>query len=628
MFSKKRHKIIKNLTLYNEFSKPGLRGLPGKILQLRFSLVFNCIMLALLGVGVGLVSLLLGAAVFGVPLFRAYFSSYVVILLNLAPPVLLILLVYFISGRAWIAFTFPSLLIFALSIVQFFKVLIHGDPFVFYDIRVAREVAAALADLTLTINWKVYFAVIAFVCGVLFSTFVLKHKLKRIPVRIISATVTAAIIAGMYMFVYTDTELYERTSVRIAGASYSATRRHISKGFMYSFIYSAYQNLSVKPGIPEWYDARAARLLAELYPSADIPADKRVNIIVVMLESYADFSRFDILDFEVDVYAPLHKLQEESVTGTLVNNVFAGWTIDTERLFLTGNTQFISYTKATNSYVHYLKRQGYHTEGLHTGEGWFYDRRSVNSYMGFSKYYFLDDHEDGSRYDSFFFPAVLDMYKTRDRSKPYFSYNLSFQNHIGFDSKRLLESNAVAQGELDDESYRVLTNYLAGIYDTTWRLGSFIDSLRGDPEPVVVLVFGDHMPWLGTGGSIYDELGINVDRSTEEGFYNRFSTPYLIWANAAGKEALGFDFTGEGGTFSPCFLMGELFRLCSWQGDGHMQALREFMADVDIVNAPYGMPLRMFRERGALTEDLSPAAEKLYRNLLLMEVYRRENFAY
>ena len=185
----------------------------------------------------------------------------------------------------------------------------------------------------------------------------------------------------------------------------------------------------------------------------------------------------------------------------------------------------------------------------------------------------------------------------------------------------MLETNAVAQGGLSDESYEILTNYLAGIYDTTWRLGDFIDSLRDDPEPVVIVIFGDHLPWLGPAESVYKELGIDIDRSTDEGLYNHYSTPYLIWANDAAKEILGNDFTGDGGSFSPCFLMGELFSLCSWEGDGHMQALRELKEHVDVINA-YGV----FRENGVLTAELSPEVGEMYRKYRQMEIYRRENF--
>ena len=36
---------------------------------------------------------------------------------------------------------------------------------------------------------------------------------------------------------------------------------------------------------------------------------------------------------------------------------------------------------------------------------------------------------------------------------------------------------------------------------------------------------------------------------------NYYCTPYLIHANEAARDALGFDFVGEGPKISPCFLM-------------------------------------------------------------------------
>ena len=401
-----------------------MKKLCRRLLDLRKNLAINIVMLALLGIGTGMISLLLGATVFGLPLFRDYFQSSMILLLNLLPPVLLIFLVYFVSGRAWIAFALPTALIFALSIVQFYKVPIHSNPFIWSDIMVAREAVTAFSEMKLEMNWKVYLAIAAFVCGTLFSAFFLRRKLKNIPFRIIAAVVITSICAGLYSFVYSDTKLYNDVSIRIQGSAYSATRRYVARGFMYPFIHSIYNALSVRIGIPDWYDAAVGRQLKEQYVSADIPADKKVNVISMILESYVDFSQFDALDFEVDIYAPFHRLQEESVTGTVVTNTFAGWTVDSERLFLTGNTQFVSYKKATNSYVFYFKDQGYHTEGLHSGEGWFYDRRSISRFLGFDEYYFREDFANGSRNDSFFFQAVLDLYEARDRSKPYFSYNL------------------------------------------------------------------------------------------------------------------------------------------------------------------------------------------------------------
>jgi len=585
--------------------------------------VLNYVATALAGAGVGLMSLLLGAKVFGLSMFWSYFTSPMVILLNLLPPMLLVFLAYFISGRAWIAFTFPSFVTLIFSVVHFFKVQLRGDPLIISDILLVREVNKVIAPYTFVVNWKVYFVIAAFVCGTAFSVFFLKHKIKKPIFRIVPSVVLVAVSAVLYTTVYTNAKLYADTKGSYNVHEWSTTHSYIAKGFVYPFIHSISGTLADMRGDnPDWYDAKAAQRMLESYGDADIPADKKTNIIALALESYADLSIFDVLDFEQDVYGSLHRLQSESFSGTLVTNTFSGGTTDAERLFLTGNTRLTLFPTATNSYVHYLSSQGYQTEGLHAGDMWFYDRRPINTNLGFDNYYFLEDFEDSNRYDWFFFPTVSALYKGRDVGRPYFSFNLSYQNHGPYDSTKTREQRLIARNGLSDESFNILNNYLGGISDTTARLEGFIDSLREDDVPVVVVVFGDHMPWLGNLNSVYQELGINIDRDTEEGFLNYYSTPYLIWANDAARAALGNGFTGSGGGFSPCFLMGEVFRLCSWKGESYMQALRELKAKVDIINAPLGV----FRDKGVITGSLSPESDAAFQRLRMMEIYRRSNF--
>jgi len=475
-------------------------------------------------------------------------------------------------------------------------------------------------------NWKIYFSVIVFIGGVLVSVFFLKYKLKkRALFRIIASVIVIAISAVLYATVYTNSDIYAKTTGDESVNEWSAIHGYIAKGFLYPFIHGVKDTLRELRGAnPDWYDEQDAKELLESYVSVDIPVDKRVNIIVMLLESYADLSTLNVLDFKEDIYDPLHRLQMESFSGTLINNTFSGGTIDTERLFLTGNTRLTPFTSPTNSFVHYIKSQGYHTEGLHAGDLWFYDRRPVNSHLGFENYYFLEDYENSNRYDWFFFPTLTELYYARDINKPYFSFNLSYQNHGPYDSQKTQEPYLIERNGLSDESFNIINNYLLGISDTTKRFDRFIDSLRDDTEPVVVLIFGDHMPWLGNLNSAYLELGINIDKETEEGFYNYFSTPYVIWANDAAKKMLGNDFTGVGDSISPCFLMGELFRLCSWEGEGYMQALRELKTRIDIINPPSGW----FRESGNLRGKLSPEGEDALMKVNMMELYRRRNFAY
>jgi len=550
-----------------------------------------------------------------------------IVLLNLLPPVMLMLTLYFLSGRAWIAFSIPASFVLVISMVHFFKVQLRGDPLLVSDILYIREAGTILSYYTLTMNWKIYLATAAFVFGTAFSALALKHQPKIAPFRIVASVVAIGLSVLLYTAVYANADIYTELIPFDAETEWSFARNYMSKGFLYPFINNIESALEeIRGSIPFWYDEQEARLALESFGNTDIPDDKKVNIISIMLEAYTDLSRFGVLEFEGDVYGPLHRLQEESVSGMLVTNVFGGGTIDTERLFLTGNTRLTNFRSPTNSFVHYLKSQGFHAEGLHSGDKWFYDRRPINTLLGLDTYYFLEDYEQGSRTDAFFFPAVMDLYKARDTGKPYFSFNLSYQNHGAYNSTKTSQPWLIARNGMSDESFFILNNYLTGIQDTNVHIENFIDSLRADPVPVVVLMFGDHMPWLGNQSSVYLELGINIDASTDEGYINYYSTEYFIWANDAAKEALGNDFTGDGGSFSPSFLLGEVFRLCSWEGEGYMQALRELQPIIDVIN----MPVVKVRDNGVLTlmDDLSPESLAAYRRLRGMEIYRLNHFQY
>jgi phosphoglycerol transferase MdoB-like AlkP superfamily enzyme len=591
-------------------------------------------MLALLGIVTGLVSLLLGtgtntssllpdAPVLGMPMFWSYFNSPGIMILNLLPPVILIFFVYFASGRAWIAFDISSLITLALSTIHYLKIQIRGDPLVASDYAYFNEARKVMSPYTPAVTWKIYLAIAVFICGAVFSFFILKRRLKKAPARIAGGVAAVAVFSLLYVTVYTDTELYASIAAYDRFAQWSESLNYIERGFLYPFIHSVRDARPEVAKPPTEYDEDEVQLAFESYGNADIPDEKKVNVICIMLESYTDLSAFDAIDFKLDVYSPLHRLQSESVRGKLISNVFAGNTINTERFFLTGFTHFAKYDTVMNSHVDYLNSQGYFTEGFTAVEGWFYERKNANHHFGFSEYYFLEDYENGNQEDSFFFSVVRDLYGARDKTKPYFSFNLSAQNHGPYPHWSTDEPYYIAQEGLSPEAFCILNNYLSGIQDTTLRLERFIDGLRGGDDPVVVLVCGDHMPWLGNNDHVYAELGINIDTRTQEGFYNYYSTPYLIWANEAAKGVLGNDFTGDGRSFSPGFFMGELFRLCSWEGSGYMQALRELQASVDIISTPTGI----FRENGVLTLNLSLPAAEAYNKLRKIEYFWLNNSA-
>ena len=112
------------------------------------------------------------------------------------------------------------------------------------------------------------------------------------------------------------------------------------------------------------YDEQTAAGYLSEYSDSDIPDDSKVNILALQLEAFSDFTTLGLDELEY-IYADYHALEDESYTGDLITNIFAGGTVDTERCFLTGYTRLRDYRQNTNSYVWYLRQQGYTVNGSH-----------------------------------------------------------------------------------------------------------------------------------------------------------------------------------------------------------------------------------------------------------------------
>ncbi len=171
-------------------------------------------------------------------------------------------------------------------------------------------------------------------------------------------------------------------------------------------------------------------------------------------------------------------------------------------------------------------------------------------------------------------------------SAPVFSFNVTYQNHGPYDADDArFDEPFVPQGDLSDSDYHIVNNYLFGIRDTARHMQTMAESFRELQEPVILVFFGDHKPWMGEQSATYGALGIDITSDTDAAFYNYYATDYLIWANDAAKEALGADFTGTGPDISPCFLMNVLFERCGWEGPGYTKLTDTVLAATPLLHA-------------------------------------------
>ncbi len=596
----------------------------GSRLCLALHWLINLAFMALFSLGIGIVSLYFGKVNYGPELFASYFRYALLFALNILPCLFLVLLFFLIFNRVWAGVLFGGLSVLILALINHFKLLFRSDPLVATDIGYALEAAQISAGYDIRITPAIALAFAGIIACTVFAALFMRAKLKKKPFRIAAPFLLMAMGLGLYFGPYSSEETYTFTSNMLVEFEsgyklnqWNETDLYCCRGFMYPLINSLKNLRSEKP---EGYDRDETRAMLESLEGADIPEDKKVNIVAVMLEAYSDFSKLG-LEFSTDPYEFFHELERESVSGELVTNIFAGGTIDTERCFISGSAQMFDYRAGADSYAHWFASQGYFTEFCHPGYAWFYNRRNVMEYLGFESLHFFEDrYQQPEGYeimeDARFFADLRTLYE--EAAGPYFNFSVSYQNHGPYAADYLYdeENEYVAQGSLSREAYNILNNYFWGIRQTDESLRGFIDSFRRDSEPVVIVLFGDHKPWLGDNSSVYAELGIDLSLGSDESFYNYYNTPYLIWANDAAKEALDNDFLGNGGSFSPCYLMLKLFELCGYEGDGYMQLLRECYEHLDVISQCSFA--RRYREPGSIlslevSEEGKTALDRLYK---------------
>lgn len=582
--------------------------------------VWNLLVLLLSSAGVCVLSLNFAIGVYDWGTFFGYFTHPLIFLLNWIPILLLQLLLLCLFNRQWAAFLVSSLLILLPSIGNFFKLKFRDEPFVFRDVSSIRAGLSVADSYGVSLNGRIVLAAVLVLAGTVFLLLFARGRLWK-GTRIGAAVLSLLAVWPLWHFVYSQDELYYKTAnENLILETWASQEYFIANGFAYPFLHSITESKDLPP---EGYDAKAAAALLAAYSDGDIPEDRKVDLLVIQLESFADLEELGVTGITPDTYAPLRQLQQESICGTLIPNIIGGGTIDTERCFLSGSYGLQNYTGAAPSYVRCLNDQGYRSTGSHPNRAFFYNRANVAEYLGFDEYFFLDNHyydvTGGEwRCDGSYLPEVFRMFREYvAEDAPVFSFNVTLQGHgpynaESYDTDRICWPNDT----VSDSTRYAVNNYLSLIAETQEILLRQIDTLRDSPEPMVLLLYGDHKPWLES--EVYEELGIHFDLSTEQGMRDYYATPYLIWANDAAKDLLELDFTGEAPTVSPGYLMNVLFEVLGWKGPAFMQFTDSIMEHMPVVHSGH-----YYIEDGVYTREPDAAGRALLRDYEWAQFYLR-----
>ncbi|MBE6572853.1 MAG: hypothetical protein E7652_00495 [Ruminococcaceae bacterium] len=561
-------------------------------------------------------------------IFFSYLERPTVLLLNVMPVVFLCWLLYFIFNNTAIACLLSSGICLVLSWINYYKIFFRNDPFLFGDLAIAMEAKMMTESYKVVLTPLIKVMIIAVILFAVVMLIYFRAPIKNLFIRLICLVLTVLIGYNCFVNVYLDVDKYTEALDGRYIKAWATNEHFISRGFLYPFIYSYKDAFDTEP---EGYNEEYAVSLLSDYKYADIPEEKKVNVISIMLESWGDFSKFESVEFleGKNPYEMLEPLYEMSYHGELVNDIFSAGTVNTERQFLTGLNKLFNFRKPTNSYAWYFADQGYTVEGGHPCHDWFYNRQNINRNLGFEKYYF-----DQNRYldltgkynctDSEMFPDIMTLFDAAmDRGEDYFSFNVTYEGHgpYAYDVKYPYEY--IERKDISEQNFNNFNNYLAKMESVNKAVTELADEVMDRDEPLVLILFGDHMPGLGENNSGYASLGINIDLSTEEGFLNYYSTPYVILANDAAKKTLDNDFTGQGPTIGPCFLMTEFFRQAGYIGDEYMQYLADMYKEFQVYHS-FGV---IMDEGKLMLKDYSDYS-KSKSDFNIVQYYRRNEFIY
>ncbi len=514
-------------------------------------------------------------------------SQPLLIVLNALPMGLVLLAFAFLFRNVFWGAALTNLLVGALSIANRIKIEIRDEPVFPRDFALLKELGRAMGDYDIhypvgAILLVLGFTAVLAVLGVFIGGRPCPvARLRGWLGRVLGCAASAAVLAGLIVTVYASNDLYN--SFRVSNAYYIPSVFN-ELGFPYCF---CHQFTTYPVDKPEGY----SRSEAESWDAGETAAGqgKAVHVVMVMNEAFSDITDDDAFAYtaENDPLSNLHALEADphAITGHIVVPGFAGGTANTEFDVLTGmqtnalSTLTTSAFRVVNRNLDSLFRvfgsEGYATSFFHPGDDWFYNRENVYRWLGAEKTRFVDEMEDpeskGRWVTDDYLAGLIEQefQETVDRGELLFHYTTTIQNHMSYTADKYGEGYAYPEVplnvEVSDEVRTLLEVYAEGARDADAMLGRLVESFSAAEEPVVLVYFGDHLPYLGDNQLAYEELGITQDAEWDT--LRSYETPYVIWTNEAGAEALDWENAvasldlPEDGTLSASFLGAAVLEL-------------------------------------------------------------------
>ena len=502
--------------------------------------------------------------------------------------------IYALSRRVWVTALTGGLIFLVFGIANYFVVQFRGQPILPWDIQGFGTALTVSGGYTYEPTPLMTVMAMGYLLTVILCVKLDPRQEPEKWVRLAERGVSGCLAAFLFVLLFPVNVMStlgisvwawnQKTSSEITG---------ITAGF-----FANIQFLMVDK--PEGYSAAEAEEVSEEASQLEEPepvGDPQTlpTVIAIMNESFTDMAATGdgSITLSQDNLPFLHSLQESGdvVWGTAYSSVYGGNTCNSEYEFLTGNTTAFLPT-GSKPYQQYVDHQqtslvsllkdtyGYHCTAIHPGQASAWERDEAYEYLGFDEFIDVtkfDVHrrlEHGLTSDLSSYNQVIYEYEHRDKDTPLFLFNVTIQNHGGYEDE---DYETTVQIEEAPGEYPQTEQYLSLTKKSDEALEYLIDYFSQQEEPVVILFFGDHWPNLE---SEFLSLLLGEDSSdlSFENIMREYEVPFLIWAN--------YDLDGEEiETVSLNYLSGLLLRAAGLEGTDYTNYLENLRQTLPVITA-------------------------------------------
>lgn len=452
----------------------------------------------------------------------------------------------FLTQRTSLALGIEGILLLFVTVVNYYTTAFRGIGLTALDFTAAKTAFMVMGEYTYHISAELWKTILYYVLFILigFRIDIKVRGIKYHAVITVVAVIGSLISYGCYHYsdAWNTPGIYGETGNIMAGNN--------AYGLYYYLLLTSKAGGMEKP---EGYSKKAITAIAQnadnqYAPSSEYHTSENFpNVIMIMNEAWSDLRVLGNIETNEEVM-PFYdsiKTMPNVISGNTYVNIIGGMTSNTEFEALTGNSMAFLHTAAIpynmqinhkiSSIATILGAQGYQTVAMHPYTGISWNRKKVYGYMGFDSFVTIDEmsveyEKVGAMIsDQCNFEEVINLYENRDRSKPFFMFNVTIQNHSPYGGQAPDDISVIRVGNSNADNLYELQQYLNLMKLTDQAFQELIQYFEEIQEPTIICMFGDHQPILSD--AFYDRVFEGRDLTETDKKSLMYTTPYVIWTN-------------------------------------------------------------------------------------------------